>query len=39
MQISERGFSQSGGKSAKETKDALAKPTSVGNWKDISFLE
>jgi hypothetical protein len=39
MQMSERVFSKSGGKSAKETKGALAKLTSVGNWKDVSFLE
>lgn len=39
MQISELGFSKSGGKNAKETKDALEKLTNIGNWKDISSLE
>jgi hypothetical protein len=39
MQISELGFSKNGGENAKETKEAFAKLTSVGNWKDMSFLE
>jgi hypothetical protein len=39
MQISGNVFSITDGKNAKETKHAFAKLVSVGNWKDISYLE